>query len=223
MNVPLWITPGRIKFALIVGGVWLALLALPTVLGVASSVFVGETEQQRAYDARMAEQQRRQHVKADSLKVHALAYDSVSAEAGQARRRYVIAKRHATEAVAALPRVAITPADSTITISDTAYTVPRRVVLYVTELQTTVALQGLAIMAGDTAVVKTVAAEDHAKDVIADATALASGADSIATMAIEQERRSRPGFFSRAWSALQKPVYFGLGVVTGALAARLVR
>ena len=220
MNVPLWITPSRLKFALIIGGVWLALLALPTVVRMAESVLVGEAGD-RTFDARLATATRVQHVRAESLKVHALAYDSVSADAAQSRKAYVIAKRHATEAVAALPRVSI--ADSILTISDTAYRVPPRVVLYVTELQTAVALQGLAITAGDTAVVKTVAAEDGAKHVITDAMAVASGADSIATMAIDHERSERPGFFSRAWSALQKPLYFGLGVATGILTARLVR
>ena len=158
----------------------------------------------RAYDARVAAANRDQH--------NQHAREAVkNAVAKQARFVYVVTRRKATDAVAALPVATIV--GRIITLRDTAYMVPPPIAEYVTELRNVVALQGVALQHADTAIRKT-------QDAQAIADTIATTSDSLAQEAIAHEKGNRPGFFGRAWGAIRFPVALVGGFALGVLAKK---
>ena len=198
-----WLTPVRARLVVYGIAACLAVGLLAKLPAVVEGVFMGAPGD-RAFDARVADARRRQHEQ------HHRA-DSVSTVATKARIVYVVAKRSASDAVAALPPATVH--GSIITIRDSAYTVAPAVALYVTELQTVVALQGTALTKADTAIAKT-------RDAQALSDTIAATSDSLAGEAIAHERGNRPGFFGRAWGAVKVPIAFLSGVALAVLARR---
>ena len=198
-----WFTPVRARLVVYGVAALLAMVLVAKLPELVEGVFLGAPAD-RAFDAGVAAANRVQHEQ------HHRA-DSVKTVATRARIVYVVAKRSAVDAVAALP--AATVHGTTLTILDTAYTVPPAVAGYVAELLQAVSLQSIALAAADTAIRKT-------QDAQALSDTIASTSDSLAGAAIAHERGNRPGFFGRAWGAVRTPVYIGIGFALGVLAKR---
>lgn len=203
MNVQFLRRYGRLLGFVAAAGVGLCLLAkLPEVV---ARVVLGETAD-RQYDARLAAARQLEHLRANERREAALI-------ASRARIVYVTKRRDATDAVAALPVATIT--ETTVTIRDTAYSVAPQVATLVAEQQVVIGMQQTALQAADSALVKTVAAQEKADS-------LASASSAIATLATAQVEQHRPGFFGRVWGVVRVPLAFAGGVAVGVLAARAV-
>ena len=202
-----WFTPVRARLVLYGVAAVLVMVLVVKLPSLVSGVFLGAPAD-RTFDAGVAAVIRRQHEQ------HRRA-DSVNVVAKASRFVYVVAKRKATDAVAALPVATVvnSATSSTITIADTLYTIPAPVARYVTGLQAVVAVQGTALVAADSAIRATRDAQ-----VLSDS--IAATSDSLSQAVIAHEKGNRPGFFGRVWGAAKVPVAFLSGVALAVLARR---